>query len=265
MIAYCIVDQNHLTHCGSELFRIRDLKTLDLSQNKIKTIGNQLAVLKELKSLNLDGNLLVAGSLEPVSALSKLQALSAGGNRLGPPIPRDPKHPQQSTPEALPQFPTSLKSIKLDNNSFSSFPMQIVVPNRLTKLERIDFSNNNLAAIPEAISNLASLTELNLDNNVIVSLPDTIGELKKLKTLSLRNNQIQVSNTNFSDTNPQPLPVSLFEDTLLIDLNLHGNPLSSTQLNEFEGYEKFLERRKKIKSKDIYGGALTNLDVCGLE
>lgn len=39
----------------------------------------------------------------------------------------------------------------------------------------------------------------------------------------------------------------------------------STQLNEFEGYSEFLARREKVKSKDIYGGALTNLDVCGLK
>lgn len=222
-------------------------------------------VLKELKSLNLDGNLLVAGTLEPVASLTKLHSLSAGSNRLGLPVPKDAKSPQRTTPDVLPKLPSSLKSLKLDNNSFSSFPMQIVAPNVLTKLERIDFSNNNLAAIPEAISNLLSLTEINLDDNVIVALPNAIGALKKLKTLSLKNNQIRVSNTNFSDTNPQPLPASLFEDTLLIDLNLHGNPMSSTQLNEFEGYDKFLERRKMVKSKDIYGGALTNLDVCGLK
>ena len=35
--------------------------------------------------------------------------------------------------------------------------------------------------------------------------------------------------------------------------------------NEFEGFPSFLERRQKIKSKNIYGGALTDLAVCGLE
>lgn len=219
-----------------------------------------MAMLKDLKSLNLDGNLLVAGTLEPISMLTKMQNFSAGSNRLGLPLPKS----ATNTREAIPKLPSSLKSIKLDSNSFSSFPMQIVAPNSLTKLERIDFSSNNLAAIPEEISVLVALTELNLDNNVIVALPTSIGSLKKLKTLSLKNNQIRVSNTNFSDTNPQPLPSSLFTDTLLIDLNLHGNPMTSTQLNEFDGYGEFLERRKMVKSKDIYGGALTNLDVCGL-
>ena len=71
--------------------------------------------------------------------------------------------------------------------------------------------------------------------------------------------------TTYWHKNPQPLPKSLFENTPLIDLNLHSNPLSSTQLNEFDGYKKFLERREKVKTKDLYGGAMTNLDVCGLD
>ena len=111
----------------------------------------------------------------------------------------------------------------------------------------------------------AKLVELNLDNNVIVSLPNEIGQLKKLKALSLKNNYIRVKSTNFSESNPQPLPASLFADTLLIDLNLHGNPLTSTQLNEFEGFDTFLERRKKVKTKNLYGGALVDMSVCGLK
>lgn len=88
-----------------------------------------------------------------------------------------------------------------------------------------------------------------MDSNVIVSLREEVGKLSKLKTLSLKNNYIQVKTTNFSSSNPQPIPASVFEDTLLIDLNLHGNKLSSTQLNQFDGFEAFLDRRKKVKSK----------------
>jgi Leucine-rich repeat (LRR) protein len=232
------------------------LKTLDVSQNKIKRLGNQLAVLTELKSLNVDNNLLVAGSLAPVAKLSKLQSLSAGGNKLGLPAVDTP------SAAALPTLPPSLKQIKLDTNSFSSFPPPLIIG--LVKLEKLDLSHNNLAAIPPEISVLVCLTELNLDHNVIVTLPASMGQLKRLKTLSLRSNQLRASNTNFTEKNPQPLPASLFEDTPLIDLNLHDNPMTSTALNEFEGYDKFLARREKVKSKDIYGGALTNLDVCGL-
>jgi len=207
--------------------------------------------------------------LDAVSELSKLQNLSAGGNQIGKPIPvgaaaASPKKNKKTT-TILPELPPSLKQLKLDRNHLSSIPRQLVSV-KLRKLEKMDLSGNNLAAIPVEISNLIALTELNLDNNSVVSLPDSIGSLTKLKVLSLKNNHIHVTKgVVHSTSNPQPLPRSLFVDTPIIDLNLHGNRMTSTQLNEFDGYPEFLERRQKVKSKDIYGGALTNLDVCGLE
>ena len=167
--------------------------------------------------------------------------------------------------EILPSpLPSSLKQIKMDDNYLSNIPPSILSKS-LTKLEKLDLSNNQLASIPGDISYLVALIELNVDDNVIVSLPTEIGTLKHLKQLSLRNNHITVVSTTFSDKNPQPLPSTLFTDTPLIDLNLHGNPMTSTQLNQFEGYDAFLKRRQQIKTNTLYGGALTNLDVCGLE
>lgn len=109
----------------------------------------------------------------------------------------------------------------------------------------------------------AALTELNLDNNTIISLPKEVGQLQNLKVLSLKNNYIHVIKNN-----PQPIPASLFVDTPLIDLNLHGNnKLTSTELHDFDGFDAFLERRKKVKTKNLYGGAMMDSDtgLCGLK
>lgn len=238
------------------------LKTLDVSKNQLKTIGTPLGVLKSLKILIADENLLEPGALDAVTDLSKLQTLSASGNKLGLPIPTDPKKPNRPQPQPLPTLPDSLKQLKLDANSFSYIPPQITAPT-LIKLELLSLADNNLASLPDEISNLVGLTELNLDRNAIVSLPVSIGKLTKLKTLSLKDNALTMG--KFTDDNRQPLPAALFSETQLIDLNLHGNPLTHTLVNAFEGYDKFLERREKVKSKDLYGGALTDLDVCGLK
>lgn len=247
------------------------MTTLDVSGNKLKTLSPKLGTFSVLKSLNCDDNELIAGSLQPVSKLTKLQTLSAGGNLLGKKvtIPLHPKHKtvqQKSQPDPLPQtLPVSLKTLKLNANYFSVIPPVIFM---LTKLQKLDLSNNQLATVPPEICNLQSLNDLNLNSNVLVVLPEEIGSLKKLKTLSLKDNQIRVLYPNSKldpVQNPQPLPASLFTDTPLIDLNLHGNPMTSTQLNEFDGFSKFLERRAATNTKNLFGGAMANLSVTGLE
>lgn len=239
--------------------RLTNIRTLDLSSNQLKTLSVDIIKMKNLKSLNMEGNKLTPGTLAPIAQLANLQHLQVGNNLLGRPT----VEAKDATP--LPsQLPKGLKTLNLSSNYLSSIPPSIV-SNHLTKLDKLDLSCNQLASIPVEISNLKNLSDLNLDDNSIVSLPEAIGMLSKLKVLSLRNNHISVHSTTWSDKNPQPLPQSLFTDTPIIDLNLHGNPMTSTQLNSMEGYDDFLERRQKVKTNALLGGALTNLDVCGLE
>lgn len=264
------LSEHGLESLPPELFGpdLAKLRTLDLSKNSLSSLRN-LDQLTELRSLNLDRNVLYAGSLDLLTRLNKLQSLSLASNRLGRQAPSPTKAEltqkmQKLTVrgpfESLPNLPASLKQINLSSNDFLTVPKQLCSA-ALTKLEKVDLSSNELAAIPPEIANLVNLHDLNLDHNTIVSLPGEIGKLKKLKALSLRHNRLRVASTVFnSTTNPQPIPRSLFVDTLLIDLNLHGNDMTNTQLNQFDGFQEFLDRRQKVKSK-----TLTNLDVCGLE
>jgi len=276
--------EHKLDKIPDQVFDITNLTSLDVSNNNLKHLdlanAKKLSNLANLKSFNCEQNKLQADALTSIPSLLKLQNLSAGGNELGKPVLLTPpagvvaggggkKTKQKVTKTADQLFPStlppSLKSLKLDHNAFSSIPPQICSA-KLIKLVKLDLSYNNLASVPTEISNLTSLTELNLDSNSIVSLPTEVGSLSKLKALSLQNNCITVhSSTVYSEKNPQPIPASVFRDTLIVDLNLKGNSMTSTQLNEFDGYHDFLERRKKIKSKGIDGGALTDLDVCGLD
>mmetsp|Transcript_20195 Transcript_20195/g.23113 ORF Transcript_20195/g.23113 Transcript_20195/m.23113 type:complete len:310 (+) Transcript_20195:136-1065(+) len=270
----------------TNVFEISKLTTLDLSTNKITMLNPKISNLKVLKSLNVDNNKLTPGSLEAIGTLSKLKTLSVNNNLLGRPNNTNNKNNNNNNNnnkfkkgyEALPTtLPKNLKTLLLSNNLFSNIPRSILQCGnddgcvQLKLLEKLDLSSNNVATVPENIANLPALNELNLDNNVIVSLPSTIGKLSKLKVLSLRNNHLSVSenhntNTNNSTTtNPQPLPRQLWVDTLIIDINLHGNPMTNTQLNTMDGYDIFLERRRDIKNKDILGGAMTDLEGCGLK
>lgn len=244
--------EHGLEEIPEPVFQLGSLRTLDISKNKLQRLG-KVGQLTDLKTLNCDDNSLHSDAIAPISKLAKLQSLSMGKNRL-----------ENPANQSFPTLPPKIKTLKLHYNSFSSIPKQIVDP-KLRLLEKLDLAHNNLASIPAEICNLVALTELILDNNVIVSIPDELGQVKKLKALSLKNNYIQVKSTNFTAANPQPIPASVFLDTLLIDLNLHGNPMTNTQLNEFQGFAAFLDRRKKKKTTALTGGALVNMSVCGLE
>jgi Leucine-rich repeat (LRR) protein len=242
---------------GAEL--ANKLRTLDLSKNHLTQV-NGIGMLVELKTLYLDGNNLHAGSLESVSKLAKLQSLSVSGNNLGKPSPSKTIASSATIMEPLPVLPTSLKQVNLSANFLSCIPRSLVSAS-LNNLEKLDLSSNQLATVPEEICNLQKLEELRLDSNMIIALPEAIGQLSKLKVLSLRENRLQVTKGASSDNSTgQPLPKSLFSDTSLIDLNLHGNRLTNTQMNQFEGYQDFLDRRQKVKSK-----TMSNFDVCGLD
>lgn len=236
--------EHGLEEIPGQVFQITSLRTLDLSKNKIRHLG-KISQLHELKSLNCDSNNLTTKSLSSISKLPKLTTISIGKNKL-------------TESDSFPSLPPKVKTLKLYGNSFSSIPKQIC-DRKLTSLEKLDLSCNNLACVPSEICNLASLTELNLDKNALVSLPIEMGRLTKLKALSLKNNYLTKSN-------PQPIPAGVFTETLLIDLNLHGNDrLTSTDLNEFDGFDVFLERRKKKKDKSLHGGAMVDMSVCGLK
>lgn len=246
----------------------KKLRTLDLSKNNLSDVS-RLGSFTELKILNLDSNNLFAGSLECLVKLSKLQNLSLSENKLGKPNMTKHQNNANNTTvssalavEALQSLPTSLKQLNLSSNFLSSVPNS-VVSTSLNRLEKLDLSSNQLATVPDLICNLQSLEELRLDANMIVTLPESIGKLSKLKVLSLRNNQLNLkksTSTDKMDYMHQPFPKSLFTDTSLIDLNLHGNQLTNTEMNQLEGYQEFLDRRQKIKSK-----TMSNFDVCGLE
>ena len=239
----------------AEIGLLTSLRIIDLSNNKLISVG-RLHLLKELKSLNLDGNKLLTGSLGPLSSLNKLQTLSVKRNKLGKSLQSEFGN---VPPAPLPALPASLKQLHLAENPLGSIPDSLLT-GTLVKLELLDLSHTGVRDVPLELVLLTGLQELRLDDNQIAFLPPNMGQLKKLKVLSLRNNQFTVASTIFTERNPQPLPKSLFVDTPLIDLNLHGNKMTNTQLNLFEGFQEFLDRRQKVKSK-----TLTNLDVCGLE
>lgn len=275
------MSEHNLTEIPAECYDpdiLKKLRVFDLSKNKLSSKDHiKLQPFHELKTLNLDDNALSSnGCLNDISLLQNLQNISLANNKLGQMVAAAPASvaknakkgavnaPKSSpTPrdiQLLPKLPVTLKILNLSRNMFSSIPPS-VVSKTLTKLEKLDLSYNQLATLPNEISNLLNLEELKLDYNMIITLPISVGLLTKLKVLSLEYNQLQVVKIG-QDQKQQPIPKEVFENTKLIDLNLTGNRhLNNTLLNnEFDGFQTYLDRRQKVKNK-----LFSNLDTCGLE
>ena len=62
---------------------------------------------------------------------------------------------------------------------------------RLQAVEELFLDKNALAALPEAIGNMAALRELNARQNVLTGLPASIGSLKNLEGLFLDRNRLE--------------------------------------------------------------------------
>ncbi|USN88440.1 MAG: leucine-rich repeat domain-containing protein [Candidatus Nomurabacteria bacterium] len=92
--------------------------------------------------------------------------------------------------QELQQVPQSLfeqvdtEVLDLSNNELSgALPAEV---HRLTKLRRLDLSNNNFTGLPAELGQLSQLEYLNISGNPITGLPYELGNLKNLKELNLR-------------------------------------------------------------------------------
>ena len=61
---------------------------------------------------------------------------------------------------------------------------------RLSSLQGLCISKNQLAALPESIGQLSSLQELQVFDNQLAALPESIGQLSSLKDLHVQDNKL---------------------------------------------------------------------------
>lgn len=63
----------------------------------------------------------------------------------------------------------------------------------------------------------------------------------------------------------QSISQALFTVSAVESLELAGNLLEKNELVAMAGVDVFLTRRQKHKNKNLQGGALLELSVCGLD
>ncbi|KAI5606305.1 leucine-rich repeat-containing protein 18-like [Silurus asotus] len=116
--------------------------------------------------------------------------------------------------KALRVTPEGKRRLDLSNMGIDTFPKCLL---KLTDLEEVDLSRNQLRKIPDFIGQLIGVLWLDLHSNYIEQLPKGIGQLETLCHLNLCNNSL--------DSNGLPADIGSLKN--LQTLNLGMNRLSA--------------------------------------
>uniref|UniRef100_A0A7N2N9X7 Uncharacterized protein n=1 Tax=Quercus lobata TaxID=97700 RepID=A0A7N2N9X7_QUELO len=252
-----LLSNNSLTgRIPGKLTNCPELRVTDFTRNKLSgNIPVELGSLKKLVMLQIGGNNLTGDNIG--LALPNLKYLSICTNKFFGPIPVSLSNASQLEILALSgnnfvgQVPTDLGNLQHlwwlgvgrnnpGSNSAKDLDFLTSVKN-CTKLEMLDFSNNNFGGslpnsienlsmqlralyldgnklsgiIPEALENLINLTSLNTARNLFTGgIPSHFTKFQKLEGLALNGNRLS-----------GPLPSSIGNLTQLVKIYLSQNYL----------------------------------------
>ncbi len=161
-------DVLNLAGCGltvipKEVFELKNLKSLIL--------GKSYEANENVKHRNF-----ITDIPEAIQQLTSLEILDLSGNALS------------NLPHYLEKL-TSLKTLILCQNQFRK--VSRVISKLGKELTELDFSKNDIAAIPDAFSVLKNVEKLNLSYNGFRQFPQAILKLSSLKELNISHNQIK--------------------------------------------------------------------------
>ncbi|VVC89325.1 unnamed protein product [Leptidea sinapis] len=179
-------------------------------------------------------------------------------------------------------YERTLETLWCQCNRITELPRQLFMCHGLKYL---DLSDNELQAIPTAISSLVNLQYLNINRNTLASIPDSMKALKHLAFLDLSVNPLEklpetITNLTalqelfLNDTYLEYLPGNFGRLANLRILELRDNYLMilpkslsrSTELlrldigqNEFQQFPEVIGRFLKLKELWIDGNSFTNI------
>jgi len=232
----------NLYSCGlreapDAIWRILNIRTLDLSSNFLSTLSSSVQGLAKLKILKVSGNDLE--ELPDLSPLSSLRTLEASDNKI----------------VAFPSLPSAVQHADLSGNRMFVFTSSIAAA---ASLQTLNLSRNHIRSFQTDVpfAELSHLGTLDLDDNAIAELPPEMGVLPKLHALTVRRNKLAA------------VPPQVLRAPRLSLLRLEGNSaeLTKAKLMRTDGAEEFMERRKNRLDKGIAGNVMgIDTSLCGLK
>jgi len=153
------------------IFKLKNLETLDLGFNAIREVSPQIGKLVNLKTLMLPSNR-ITHLPEELTQLKQLNELNLSAN------------PLKNLPKSF------VTMTQLEYLSFGDMKIDLteIYPEvfHLKNLKKLSLSGNKLNAIPPQISALSKLETLFLSNNKIEHFPKEFYQLNTIEDIYLR-------------------------------------------------------------------------------
>lgn len=184
-----------------DIYRFKNLETLDLSKNEIESLSIDLKKLPKLKKLTISDNMLSEKTLKlnRNKSLNIINLTNNNFNKFPSKLYRSKNLKDLHLASnfisdfgktKLKKF-SNLELLNLYNNQFSVLPEKIVV---LKNLQILDLYHNNLKFLPSNIDKFQNLQTLAISNNDLWELPANLKNLVNLKVIYVHHNKLSAIN-----------------------------------------------------------------------
>jgi Leucine-rich repeat (LRR) protein len=129
----------------------------------------------------------------------------------------------------------NLKNVYINSNLLFEIPYELC---DIKLLDHVDLFHNQIQSITDKIAHIDCI-ELNLNDNRINYISTEIAKCPRLKVLRLENNILELNK----------IPRTLLVDSKVALLTLDGNLFTQKQLQNYDGYDAYMERYTATKRK----------------
>ncbi|MGB7128589.1 MAG: leucine-rich repeat domain-containing protein [Candidatus Rhabdochlamydia sp.] len=185
------LNNREITHLPREIFKLYNLKELDLSWNSIEFLPDLIKTWTQLVKLDLCDNELE--DLNRIEYLKNLEELNISANRF------------TSLPPSIGNL-KNLESLNIEGNHLIELPSEV---SQCTSLKILKVSGNHLSNLPIEIKGLVSLIKFYAFHNQLDSLPEGLGSWEKIEKVRLANNHLNITNEQAQQLWPSATEIDL--------------------------------------------------------
>ncbi|XP_078582505.1 uncharacterized protein LOC144865562 [Branchiostoma floridae x Branchiostoma japonicum] len=185
-----------------DVFSIKEVEILDVSDNPIGSIPVNIASLSNLTEMTAAGCDLreVSGNVSRCTYLKKIDFS---------------RNPHIATLPATMKQLQYLKYVALSSCELKSLPKNLTL---LATIETLDLSNNALESLPSTISGFKRVKVLILNDNAFRTIPESIKSLGRLDCLEMKRNKLNNHQGDLVLNVPAKLKILDLEDNCSLSL-----------------------------------------------